>query len=126
MISGMGAAMSASVKDQRNLGAVPWTLDDDPDTLIYREEVQRWMDVHWGTRPHPCPVCNSDDWEAEGRLFAWPRIPPYTQLFRPVFRVRCKACSYMIAVNAATAGISFDAVFPDDLSGLDPDQAGGD
>ena len=91
-------------------------MDEDPDTLIHREDVTKWMEDHW--QHGPCPVCQSDTWEAEARLFAMPRLPPFVGVFRAVFPVRCKTCSYMVLINAKSAGISLEAVFPDDLSGL--------
>lgn len=92
-----------------------WSVSTEPDTLLYREEVQRWMEANW--RHGPCPVCGSDLWEAEGRVFAMPRLAPFVGLLRPVFPIRCQTCAYTILVNAKAAGVS-DPVFPNDLSGL--------
>lgn len=95
-----------------------YSVSEDPDTLLYREQVKNWMARHWAAGPHPCPVCTSDDWEAEGRTFFIPRLPPYIGVHRTAFPVRCKVCSYMLWVNAKGAGI-LEYGFPDDLTGLD-------
>lgn len=102
---------------------MPYSVSDDPDTLLYREDVKRWMERHWGERDHPCPVCASDDWEAEGRIFFIPRLPPYVGVYRAAFPVRCNACSYILWVNAKSAGV--DSGFPDDLSSLEMPPEGG-
>lgn len=104
---------------------MPYSISDEPDTLLYREQVKQWMEDHWGERSHPCPVCEQDDWEAEARTFFIPRLPPYVGLFRSAFPIRCKVCSYMHWVNAKSAGV-LEAGFPDDLSGLGVPPQGGD
>jgi hypothetical protein len=94
---------------------VPYTVADEPDTLLYRDEVKHWMEEHW--HHGPCPVCSADEWEAEGRVFVMPRLAPYLGLIRPVFPIRCITCGYMVLINAKAAGV-LDRAFPNDLSGL--------
>lgn len=97
---------------------MPYDIDDDPDTLPYASQVRRWMELHW--RHGPCPVCGTNEWIAEGRMFMVQRIPVSEEtggLARPQFPVVCTECGFTLWVNARRAGL-FDSPVPDDLSGL--------
>lgn len=107
-----------SRRHSRRVGTVPYTVTDDPDTILYRSEVARWMETHW-TGSRKCPVCENDRWEAEPRLFMLPRTPPYVGAFRPLFLIRCVVCSYVVMISASSAGIGMEPSLPDDLSELD-------
>ncbi|MDA8357465.1 MAG: hypothetical protein M0Z95_14495 [Actinomycetota bacterium] len=92
-------------------------ITEEPDTLLHRAEVKRWVDAYWKQRN--CPVCESDDWVAEPRMFMLLRPAPYVGRFRPVFLIRCSECSYVVTVSASTAGIALEPSVPDDLSELE-------
>jgi hypothetical protein len=96
---------------------VAYRIDDSPDTLPYSTQVHQWMARHW--KHGPCPVCGTDSWRAEGRLFGVPRLQPAPSpdLIRGVFPVVCEGCAYTVWIGAQEAGL-FESPIPDDLTGL--------
>jgi hypothetical protein len=96
-----------------------YRVDDSPDTLPYAQQVREWMERNW--RYGPCPVCGTDKWCAEGRVFCVPRMtPPQPGLVRPVFPVVCEGCGHTVWIGANNSGVMRSPI-PDDLSGFDPE-----
>lgn len=72
----------------------------------HKERIIEWIKSYW--KHGPCPVCESDNWEAgpvyEVRSFA-PGGLAVPRSVLPVFSISCKTCGYVLFIDAVMAGV---------------------